>query len=278
MSFQIRLSARAAQLQQAIWASLFVGAQVTALFCKNASLDTKEVFGRIIYTIFIQRQVKGLPDIHGKPALEFDLEHAPQKLVPPGYGKEFGDKLYTLLFKKYPDVEILQDSMQTVAMQFVARPGMLKQGIDFRVAERYVAQKAFWLCRDAVRRQQQLHPDDSGSVIENTKYTPTPNVSDLDDPGNLKEIVLWMQSTSRGQILRDIQHDLQKIPGGWEYIEGVLTYGVPDTKLIGDWPDYKNPGIIPWFRNHSISSDNFAVNYKPKIKKVLKKYVELLRP
>ena len=265
---------RAAQVQRMVWASLPFNVRWAELF-KRLATDPSETFGRIIYTAFLKRKVDGLPDINGKPALDFDLNRAPQHLAPPGYGKDFGNLVVGSLLKKYKDYDTLQDVLQDVALTFAMSPERLREGVPLSVARGYVLTVANNAVLVAFRHKKR-HPGDYGTGMSDTEDHEAPQV-ELEDPKALENIFAWIDRETFGKGMEKVMRELAHIPGAVPYVEGVIELGLPDSKLVGR----EDKGIEPeldWFKEHPMSYGNFSVNLKPKIKKVIQKYIEMLRP
>ena len=275
MERQATLLLRAAYTQRKLWASLPFNLRLAELF-RRLAVDPKETFGRIVYTAFVQRKVEGLPDINGQPALEFDLTRAPQKLVPAGYGKDFGTKAMNIVSKKYKNSEMVQDALQDVSLTFMTQPERLREGVSLREAQNYVLTCVENACKIALRNRQR-HPGDYGLDTAPWDDDDKGMAHELEDPDSLKDIMSWIVQDAREDLFPKLMRELSRIPGAVPYVEGVLKYGLPDSNLVGR-EDKGIEAMIPWFQEHPMSYGNFSVNLKPKIKKVLKKHLDSLHP
>ena len=270
MNRQAILICRAARLQH----KLFISLPFTARFATFAriALDPREIFGRMAYTVFLQRKIEGMPDIHGQPALGFDLSRAPQHLAPQGYGKEFGAKVMNLMLYKYKDPEMVQDAMQNAVVKLLQEANKLREGASLSDAQGYVVTIVKNECLGIIRHRNK-HPGDYGQGMPSADED-APAV-ELEDPHALKAILQWIDDESGGTAIQHIMQDLQKIKGAVPFVQGKLETGLSNQQLVGNLPQGITPKY-PWFQENPISYGNFTVNVLPKIKRVFRKYVNEL--
>lgn len=227
----------------------------------------------MVYTIFLQRHVKGLPPVKGVPAEMYDVTKAPGKTAPPGYGHDFGAKIWSTMVAKYKNPDIVQDAMQDVMRSLSKRPDRLEDGVALSKAQGYIMTAVSNACLRAYRSRKQ-RPGDYGDTGPSDDDD-APRV-DLADPHSLSDIVDWINAESRGKAMPAIMRDLAKIPGAVPYVEAVLEQGLSDAAIVGD---YRKgiPAAVPWFQENQMTVQNFGNRIKPQIRKVFLKYVDMLR-
>ena len=274
MNRQAILICRASILQHKLLKDLPFAARVASL--TRFATDPADIFGRMFYTIFLQRHIQGLPDIGGKPALDFDLTRAPQHLVPLGYGKDFGHSAMAFLMYKFHDPEMVQDIMQDVALRFLKNPEMLHEGAPLSDARGYVMTSLVNACKRALTLRSR-HPGDYGHGVPNLDMEDGKDLIDrLEDPKALQTVLKWIDDEAGASVLNRMMQDLKKIRGAVPYVQGKLDTGLPDIRLVGDTTK-GIPAQVAWFSENAVDYGNFSTNIKPKIKKVLEKYVNAIR-
>jgi DNA-directed RNA polymerase specialized sigma24 family protein len=257
-----------------LWASLPFSTRLAELFFRIA-VDPKETFSRIIFTVFVRRGVTGLPPIKGAPAEQFDLAHAPGHTVPPGYGKEFGAKVWATMVAKFKDPEIVADAMQDTALKFTSRPDHLEEGVSLSKAQSYVMTSVSNACQDAYRHRRK-HPGDYGEGAPAGGGEEDAPKVDLEDPDSLSGVVDWLNEESRGKLIPALMRDLSRIPGAAEYVQAVIELGLTDNEIVGDYRKGR-PAAVPYFQENPMTVQNFGNRVKPKIRQVFQKYVDQLR-
>jgi len=257
-----------------LWASLPFQTRMAELLFRIA-FDPAETFGRMVYTVFLQRHVKGLPPVKGVPAETYDVTKAPGRMAPPGYGKDFGSKVWGSMVSKYKSQDIVQEAMQDVMFSLSSRPDRLEEGAPLSKAQGYVMTMVSNACLMAYRSRKRRPGDYGEDSPSGGGDDDAPRV-DLADPDSLSEVVEWLNEESRGKIMPAIMRDLAKIPGAVPYVEAVLEHGYTDNEIVGDYRTGK-PAKDPWFQEHPMTVQNFGTNIKPKIRKVFLKYEDMLR-
>ena len=274
-----RLSALIATAQierRLLWASLPFQTRLAELLFRLA-VDSKEAFGRAIYTIFVKQKVQGMPDIKGLPAEMYDLDRSPGHMVPPGYGKDFGRIVWVTFVRKWKgDVELVQDAMQNVVLSLSKRPdGYLREGSTLSEAQKYVL-SAVYNAGNTIYKTRKKRPSDYGltppEVLEPKEEWGGEGESREVDYSDPKALSTLMEEVSRNRLMPALIRELNRIPGATEYVEGVIDTGLPDIQLVGD---YRKgiPAVLPYFQEHPISVQGFEQGTKTKLRKVLRKYI-----
>ena len=252
-----------------IWASLPFQIRLAELLFRIAA-DPKETFGRVVYTIFLQQGVIDMPDIKGRPASEFDLKRAPGHMVPPGYGHDFGAKVYNSMLAKYRDQEKVDNAMSEILGRWWANPPDLEgktlsnaQGIAMKGVSRWGLSQI----RDTKRHKRR---DDLVVHLDDDSREDAPKL-ELSGPDAFDDLEMLLKDKD---YWARVKRDLAKIPGGLEYVEGVLETGLQDTELVGDdRPGRERPAAIPYFNEHPTNSNAFGVRKKKEILRVLQKNI-----
>jgi DNA-directed RNA polymerase specialized sigma24 family protein len=132
----------AGEIRRVIWASLPFRERLAEVLCKLASSGT-DAFGTVLYGLFLQSGVEGMPAVNGKPASEWVAEHSVRRL-PAVYGREFGRKAFLSLMRKFHDPNIVEDLMSDFLARFLEKAGQyLKPGTSLREAEAYVLRSLY---------------------------------------------------------------------------------------------------------------------------------------
>jgi len=143
----------AAEIRRMIWASLPFWERFAQVMCVLASSST-DAFGTALYGIFLENGVGDMPPINGKPASEWLAKHSAKRL-PPGYGRDFGQKAFLSLMRKYHKPEIVEDLLSTFIVRFMEKAGQyLKPGTSLRQAEAYVMRSLYNEGINVLRRKR----------------------------------------------------------------------------------------------------------------------------
>jgi hypothetical protein len=258
-----RLINTSGSLRRQIWASLPFSLRVADFFSRIA-VSTTEAFGKTIYGEFLTRGiVKGMPDIHGKPASEFDITKKPiANHLPPGYGREYGKKAFLTLMKQF---HLGADATEKVMLDFLVRfldrgsrgldPGATRQN-----AEAYVFKSLFREALNFIRKKRE--------------------VSDVYFSGGeprQHDTAIFDEETADRQLKRTlpkIKSKLQAIhPDASLYVLLSIIEGYTDREIIGDVARGKPSRLThPYSRQGKpLTEASWGMTYKPKIFDLLKK-------
>ena len=268
-----RLIQAADHQRRLLWASLPFNYRWAELLIRLA-VDTRTTFGRVIYTIFLQRGVTGMPPIKGKPAEEFDLNKAPHHLVPEGYGADFASKVWGVAVRMLGE-EGASDVMQNLQLTLLGDPKKLAEGKTLSEAQSYVT-GAIKLLALEVLRHQKRHPGDYGKGDPAGGGEDDAPKVEIADTSAVVEIMDWINEQSRGKVMPALMRDLSRIPGAVPYVKAILEHGLTDNEIVGDYRKGR-PAAVEWFNENPMTVQNFGNRVKPKIREVFKKYVEELR-
>jgi DNA-directed RNA polymerase specialized sigma24 family protein len=223
----------------------------------HLAYDPQADFGRSIYTYFITRGVKGLPDIKGQPALSFPVDLKRNKLAPPGYGKEYGHQMWRRLLAKYKNPELVGDAMQTVVAKLWHAPNALNEGDSLRSAEGFVFKMLNNWILDEIRKNVR-HREDSlygeGDEGEEIEFS----VLDKDTLQQLDDMIL---PGEMAKIKRRIDREVHPDASLW--IDLFLD-GYTSKEIVGD-KAHGIPSMLPHVQERPMSYQNWESNVKPKI-------------
>lgn len=217
-------------------------------------MSTQEAVGRFVYSKFIQAGVQGLPDIKGTPALEMAAmmkgPRAESKL-PSGYGRNFGEKLYRTLLKKFRNPELVEEAISNTVVKLVSGQMRVEEGVELPKAESFVITSAINAAMDLLRSRKrdkadQMPMDDEGVEL------------DMVDPNSFQQIGDMLSPSEMRNMLREISlvH-----PKAEEWVTTVLEGG-KKIDLAKQW------GVSP----NAIT--NWENRYMDKIQDVVKKYLK----
>jgi hypothetical protein len=257
-----RLVEAASSLRRRIWASLPWRLRL-AEFLSRLAVSPIETFGKVIYAEFLSNEVQGMPDIHGKPASEFDTSRKPlANRLPTGYGQDFGKKAYLMLMAKFHQPTMVEDILSSFMLRFIESGSKgIKPGSTLREAQNYVLvgvnREGLNYIRSQKRRQEvpDVYVSDEGEKpLDFGIFDEGPEANHLE------------------RILSRIAPQLRHIhPDAPLYVKLSLE-GHTDREIIGD-PKRGVPSML----SHPLSSQGKPLDdrfwnavYKPKIFEVLK--------
>jgi len=245
--------ARARSLNRRIYASLPWGYRVAHLILRVAS-GYIDVFGRVVLAEFIKSGVEGLPPINGEPALAYqDKVQGPRgpDRLPKGSGKAFGQKVYATLMAKVRNVEVVEEALSRVMLDFARGKVRIEQGSPLPKAEAFI----FHLVKNAVvdlSREQRSRPqgdmllDEDGGTI------------DFEDPNTFRHFDQMLPRSEMSSFLRE----LEKVhPKAVPWLEAKLE-GLSSREIADEW------GVSPPRVNQIENA------FMPKLRALLQEYIQ----
>jgi len=258
MMRQAFLVGKAASLMRRVYASLPWGLRVANLLAVLAASDPRADFGRLVYTIFLRHKVEGMPDIGGKDALTVDVSG--KKLAPPGYGKDFGNRLWSKMLSKYRDPELISEAMQTLAMKLLSQSGDYFDGIPLRKAEGHVLYMLDFGIQDLLKSAHYRHMRDTGSDSDDDREF---QILDRETLRKLDDVILPNEMHRiKQRLVREVHPDAAL------YID-LLLEGYDAKEIVGDVRSGL-PSMLPHVQQKPMSYQNWDGNIKPKIYRIFR--------
>lgn len=254
---QASLIDKAASLARKAYQALPFGVRLADLLYRLA-FDPQADFGRSIYSYFITRDVTGLPDIKGQPALSYPIDLRRNKLAPPGYGKQFGHEMWRRMLRKYKNPELVEDAFNTVVVKLWSNPNLMKEGKSLRSAEGYVFTMLNNWFIDYFRTQKR-HREESifgeGDEGEDLEF----QMLDQDTLHKLDDII---SPSEWNRTLREMDRKVHPDASLWVKL---MIDGYNSKEVVGD-PVHGKPGMLPYLNDHPMTYSNWKARIEPKLK------------
>ena len=208
------LAKRASDLSRKIHASFFPwGFKVANLLVVLAG-DSLEIFSRVLTAQFVLAGIRELPEIDGKPASDWiqEVHKKGPNVLPPGTGRELGNRVFKILLVKFSDPEIAQEAMSAVMLRIARGRFHIANGASIHEAQSYVITAALNAARDILRargrrRESPMLRDDDGHEV------------DIADPEAFRDLEKSLSEKDMALILGDAE---RISPRAREYLEAVL--------------------------------------------------------
>lgn len=259
-----RLVSASTALRRRIWASLPFRIRIAEVFSRLASMGT-DAFGKVMYGEFLNHNVSGLPDIHGKPALE--VANGKKNItnrLPPGYGREFGRKCFLMLMGLARNPQVVEEIMADFAVKFLESGSKhLREGTTLREAENFVMRSLKNANIDRMRKKRELS-DNLGDGEEGearSLYDVTPTFDET-----------TVEKLFDERMLPKVRQRLKTIhPSAEQYVKLIID-GHSDREILGD-PEHGEPSLLddPLTTTGKHLNEKNWGSYKVKIFDVLKK-------
>jgi hypothetical protein len=252
---------KASELNRRLYSSLPLGYKMAQLVLKYAEEDSK-AFGVFVFSLFIQAGVKGLPDIGGRPALEYqDLLKKVgvdrfKRVEPKAYAdlvresNLFARQTYALFLRRH-SANLLEDAIGETIAKLAANPNLIKP-VQLPQAIVFVRRLIETSIIDYVRvmkrhRVETLQPDvsESGAEVEHM------------DPGSFHGLEDLDEVTMQG-IMRDLGR-VHKIGPAWL-----------EAKLEGR----TNVELARILGMHEVYVGSLLKKFEPAFKKVILKHLD----
>ncbi len=230
----------ARELTRQIYASLPLGYRLADTFIR-LSLDLSvDAFGRAIYAEFLRSGVRGMPDIHGKPAGEFNAK-SPRaiSMLPPGYGSDFAVRAHKLLYSMGFTPDRVDDVMSKFTLDFLTNfKKNLREGASLHEAEKFVLNKLEWEAKNARRNLNKLRGRETPDTVEEEGEEVA---RDFTDPNAFKELEHELAPHQLQAIFKYLAEKIH--PDIPKYLE-LSAQGFDDLEIGGD-PKQNLPGMLP---------------------------------
>lgn len=258
-----RLIQSSTAVRRQIWASLPFGIRL-GQFCVRLATSSTDAFGKMVYGEFLVHGITGMPEIHGRPAEEFDVSRKPvANRLPPGYGKAFGKSAFLILTSKFRNPQLAEEVLSSFALRFLSSGSAhLQAGMTLKEAERYVIRG---LVNEAIN-------------AKNKKREVSDVIFSEDGDEERRELQVFDDDSAERQLdrmLPKVRSRLRAIhPDAEQYLRLSIVEGYTDREIIGD-PDHGVPSMLahPFTSTGKpILERNFNTAIKPKIYNVLKDY------
>lgn len=256
------LQKRAALVGRTLFASLPFHVRLAYVFSILANTDL-QALGRALGAIFIKKKVRGLPDVHGKPALDWPAN----KPLPPDYLKGLASDLRRFLLAKFHDEHLVDTTIDNWLFRFVVEGGWehMIEGITLKEAQNYAftgllrqgLNEITVKKRERGRNRSLNETDEEGHVV----FEPA-------DPSAAKNIYENLPSTKMPSVRRILENKVH--PDAPLYLD-LLLDGYEGTEILGD-PNKGRIPMLPYLQHHPLSYANWKKTYEPKILQVLKEF------
>ena len=254
-------------LRKRIYSSLPFVDRLADLLTKLA-VSTVETLGRAIGAEFLERGVSDMPD----PGPRWSpTARNPALTLPADYMRDFASKLYGVMIRKFHDVELVDDAVQSYLTKVLTRE-MIKP-VPRRAAESYVIDGVIKMALDILRhrgrkeRPGQTDPLDAPEVEGRTLQ------EKLEDPWALRNMEhklsprLWQR-----WMMFLAAHLHEDIP---TFI-GLHMQGYDNDEIVGD-PKKGLPGKLPHYQAPMSGPNSYLQHYAYKIPELSKLFFKSLR-
>lgn len=269
------LQKRAKDVARQIFARLPLSRRVAHVMLVLAGVDLLlKALGRPLGAVFLLKGVTGLPDINGKPALEWFAEQSNKTVdgltrrLPTNYLDQAAVKMRNSMGSKFgPD--IMQDAIGTFLLKFISQKSYehMHDGISLGEAIGYVATS---IKNAAIAIQRSNKHENRNRSLDDTddegKATFNPA-----DPRSLKDFAtvdngkpIWHMPQVK-RILETKAH-----PDAPAFLD-LLLEGHNQKEIVGDFrhKEVVVPSMLPHLKNNPISFSAWEYRTMPKIKDIL---------
>lgn len=248
-----------------------------------------EAFGRIVYAEFLRLHIPDMPPIRGSAPYDVIDVHD-RKLadkLPPGYGKDFGERAYLTLAKKFGGnaaSDIFSEYLSEYLVKFLA-PGHARPDPErgLKDAENWVMKGLFNKSMDIYREVQQREKDFRSISRGEDEDVKGGIEIDLEDPRSFQDI----EDILPPHRMRLVEEKLRRVhPDAPLYVE-LLMQGYNDREIIGDERfqerqmekgEITGPlgrkSKLPHLQDHPVSFQYWSSKIKPKILHVLEEAIK----
>ncbi len=213
------LAHRATLLSRRIYTSLPLGYRF-AQFLVRLALDTRKTFGKVALGTMLSAGVEGLPDINGKPAGEFREKVRSRGVdsLPRGYGRAFGESIWSLAKKKLFHDEVVEEVFGSVLMKLVEGKIHFREGASFSEAKSYLIQTVLNAGKD---------------LQKHIKRNPLMNVEDIDlgSPEDFSQLDKILSTMDLRRLMTKLRSVHERAP---EWFASVIE-GMSSRDLAQQW-------------------------------------------
>jgi hypothetical protein len=260
-------------LARRIFAALPFSVRLAYVFSVLANTDL-QALGRALGVIFIKKRVEGLPEIHGKPALDFpvaelEAQHKdPSRLIPSDYLKGFSEAIRQKLFQRFHSEQLVDTVISNWLFRFIVEGGWqhMKDGLSLATARNYALHS---MENQALNEIKVLKRDrDRSKSIQETDEEGHQKIDPADPtaPAKFYDSLPTSKLPAVRRVLEQKVHPdaplyLDLLLEGYNASE-ILGHGGQDTML----PHLKEEGLAAPYAN-------WKKNYEPKIRQVLERFM-----
>lgn len=263
-----RLVVAALDLRRRVYASLPWGWRLGHLLTKLAS-DSSSSFGQVAYGLFLLHGVTDMPAIKGEPA----ENHKPSKpaeidrKIPRGYGKDFGQKAYRVLLRRFKNPDFAEEVMSEGIIKILTGDNYLSRELDGKPlskAENLFLKSMVNLGTDIERkrgRERGMAVDEEGAEVP------------IEDPNSWKTLEDKLPEKEIETIKRELSQvvDPRLAPDLALYFD-LLLDGYKDSEILRN---KMLPFLKEWGPYEHKQHANWSKNYKEKIKQVLRQHFDV---
>jgi hypothetical protein len=241
-----------------------------------ASLSGVELqaLGRSLGVIFIRKKIQDLPDIHGKPALEFpvDQHKDPTKLLPADYLRGFAADLRKSLLAKYHSEQLVDVAISNWLFAFVVEGGWkeLREGAKLGEVFRYLLKSLNYVVLSDIQKTKRKKYD-FGPSIDNTDEEGNPTMQ-MGDPESEANFYHNLPTSVLPKVRQALQHVHPDAP---LYLD-LLMEGYTPAEILGFKAHAQTEDVmLPHLKAEGLKAPykSWKAIYEPKIKTVLMKFV-----
>lgn len=270
---------RSARIARAIFASLPFPVRLAYVFSVLANTDLKAL-GRALGVIFIKKKIQGLPDIHGKPALEFPVEQLesqhkdPSKYLPTDYLHDFSQRVRQEMLSKFKSDDLVDVIISNWLFRFIVRGGWrtLREGDNFST----VLNHTMVSMKNEGINELKKRDRSRGKSIDQTDEEGRPTLVLKDPHENAEEVYenLPMSDIPKvRKILEDRVH-----PDAPRYLD-LLLEGWTASEILGfaNGKENSREVMLPHLKERGLMAPykTWKTNYEPQIRRVLLKFVDV---
>jgi len=251
---QHALARRASKLSRKIYAAMPWGYRVAGLLTILAA-DALDAFGRTMSAEMVMSVVRGMPEIGGKPAMDWiqDVHRKGADVLPTGTGREFAARVYKILLTKFGDPEIAEEAMSAVLLASARKKIHIANGVSMHEAGSYIITACLNAARDLLRARGRRRED---SLVRDRDEDSGQN-DEVEDPRAFERLDEALPASELRKILTELGDVHPRAP---EWLKARLD-GQSGQEISEAWqttPSY----VSKWQRT-----------YLPQIKKVVEHHL-----
>ncbi len=208
------LTRRLRDINRSAHASMPWGYRIAALLVRLAG-DSLDAFGRVVSAEMILAAVRGMPDIGGKPAIDWiqDVHRKGADVLPFGTGRPFAAKVFKIVLAKFGDPEVAEEAMSHLMLQAARDKLHIANGSDLHSAESYLITSCLNAARDVLRGKQRRRE------VPLVRERDDDREIDIADPETFRDLDKSISPTDMDRILDAVE---EVHPRARDYLESVL--------------------------------------------------------
>lgn len=263
------LQAQALRLTRHLFASLSFQDKMARVLEVLANTDLKAL-GRSLGVIFIKKRVEGLPDIHGKPALEFpvaelEAKHKdPSRLLPSNYLEDFAGVVRGALLNRFHNQQLVETGISNWLFRFIVSGGWhtMHEGVNLSGLKGYIISGIENEIKNEVIKGKRKKRDMDSLDIQDDEGKLLHNPNDPKAPATFFE---RLSPHEMPKVRKELEHKVH--PDAPLYLD-LLLEGYTVKEIVGD-PEEGKPPMLPHMRQHPIGYNNWKKTYEPKIRDIM---------